>query len=344
MQKKFSIKGVDQLQLLGFQDVNLRLIQERFSSKITVRGTDVVLDGEPSEVTQLEKLFSELILLLNRNGKISERDLETLISLVKSMGVSLKEEDLGSVILSTKSDFIRPKTKGQFAYYQSTLKNDIVFAIGPAGTGKTYLAVAIAVAHLKAHEVNRIVLARPAVEAGESLGFLPGDFREKIDPYLRPLYDALYDMLPAERLRQMMERGEIEIVPLAYMRGRTLNNAFVILDEAQNTTPNQMKMFLTRLGVNSKAIITGDITQVDLPAKQKSGLILIQEILTGIEGIDFIYLSDRDVVRHRLVREIIKAYDAYDQTAETNTAKEPIQMAVSAQESKHPEISESSID
>jgi len=344
MQKKFSIKGVDQLQLLGFQDVNLRLIQERFSSKITVRGTDVVLDGEPSEVTQLEKLFSELILLLNRNGKISERDLETLISLVKSMGVSLKEEDLGSVILSTKSDFIHPKTKGQFAYYQSTLKNDIVFVIGPAGTGKTYLAVAIAVAHLKAHEVDRIVLARPAVEAGESLGFLPGDFREKVDPYLRPLYDALYDMLPAERLRQMMERGEIEIAPLAYMRGRTLNNAFAILDEAQNTTPNQMKMFLTRLGVNSKAIITGDITQVDLPAKQKSGLILIQEILTGIEGIDFIYLSDRDVVRHRLVREIIKAYDAYDQTAETNTAKEPVQMAVSAQESKHPEISESSID
>ncbi len=344
MQKKFSIKGVDQLQLLGFQDVNLRLIQERFSSKITIRGTNVILNGESSEVTQLEKLFSELILLLNRNGKISERDLETLITLVKSMGVSLKEEDLGSVILSTKSDFIRPKTKGQFAYYQSTLKNDIVFAIGPAGTGKTYLAVAIAVAQLKAHEVDRIVLARPAVEAGESLGFLPGDFREKVDPYLRPLYDALYDMIPGEKLRQMMERGEIEIVPLAYMRGRTLNNAFVILDEAQNTTPNQMKMFLTRLGVNSKAIITGDITQVDLPAKQKSGLILIQEILTGIEGIDFIYLSDRDVVRHRLVREIIKAYDAYDQTVETNAGTEPIQMAVSVQESKRPEVSESSID
>ncbi len=343
MQKKFSIKGVDQLQLLGFQDVNLRLIQERFSSKITVRGTDVVLDGEPSEVTQLEKLFSELILLINRNGKISEKDLETLISLVKSMGVSLKEEDLGSVILSTKSDFIRPKTRGQFVYYQSTLKNDIVFAIGPAGTGKTYLAVAIAVAHLNAHEVDRIVLARPAVEAGESLGFLPGDFREKVDPYLRPLYDALYDMLPGERLRQMMERGEIEIVPLAYMRGRTLNNAFVILDEAQNTTPNQMKMFLTRLGVNSKAIITGDITQVDLPAKQKSGLILIQEILTGIEGIDFIYLTDRDVVRHRLVREIIKAYNAYDQSIETNAASETVQMAVSVQESTQSEVSESSI-
>ena len=343
MQKKFSIKGVDQLQLLGFQDVNLRLIQERFSSKITIRGTNVVLEGDPSEIVQLEKLFSELIKLVNRNGNVSERDLQTLISLVKSMGVSLKEEDLGSVILSTKSDFIRPKTKGQFAYYQSTLKNDIVFVIGPAGTGKTYLAVAVAVAQLNAHEVDRIVLARPAVEAGESLGFLPGDFREKVDPYLRPLYDALYDMIPGEKLRQMMERGEIEIVPLAYMRGRTLNNAFVILDEAQNTTPNQMKMFLTRLGVNSRAIITGDITQVDLPSKQKSGLILIQEILMGIDGIDFIYLTDRDVVRHRLVKEIIKAYDAYDQNNENKTDSETTKMTVSAQEPENPEISESSI-
>ncbi|HDZ10783.1 MAG TPA: PhoH family protein, partial [Bacteroidetes bacterium] len=245
MQKRFSIKGVDQLQLLGFQDVNLRSIQQRFSTKIIIRGTDVLLDGAAAEVIQVEKLFSELILLINRNGKVSERDLETLIYLVKSISPATKEEDLSSVILGTKSDFIRPKTKGQLAYYQSTLKNDIVFVIGPAGTGKTYLAVAIAVAHLKAHEVSRIVLARPAVEAGESLGFLPGDFREKIDPYLRPLYDALYDMLSGDKLRQMIERGEIEIVPLAYMRGRTLNNAFVILDEAQNTTPNQMKMFLT---------------------------------------------------------------------------------------------------
>lgn len=316
MQKRFSIKGVDQLQLLGFQDVNLRSIQQRFSTKIIIRGTEVLLDGAAAEVIQVEKLFSELILLVNRNGKVSERDLETLIYLVKSISPASKEEDLSSVILGTKSDFIRPKTKGQLAYYQSTLKNDIVFVIGPAGTGKTYLAVAIAVAHLKAHEVSRIVLARPAVEAGESLGFLPGDFREKIDPYLRPLYDALYDMLSGDKLRQMIERGEIEIVPLAYMRGRTLNNAFVILDEAQNTTPNQMKMFLTRLGVSSKAIITGDITQVDLPVKQKSGLIIIQDILKGIEGIDFVYLDEKDVVRHRLVREIIKAYEVYNQNSD----------------------------
>ncbi len=312
MQKTFSIRNTDQLQLLGFQDANLRQIQQHFSAKITVRGTDVFIEGEEVEVVQIEKLFSELILLLNRTGKITPRDLQTLLSLVKSIGSAARDEDLGSVILSTKSDFIRPKTKGQLVYYQSTLQNDIVFAIGPAGTGKTYLAVAIAVAQLKAHEVNRIVLARPAVEAGESLGFLPGDFREKVDPYLRPLYDSLYDMLPGDKLRQMMERGEIEIVPLAYMRGRTLNNAFVILDEAQNTTPKQMKMFLTRLGVHSKAIITGDVTQVDLPSSKKSGLVLIQDILKGIQGIDFVYLTEKDVVRHRLVKEIIRAYELYD--------------------------------
>jgi len=272
MQKKISIQNTDQLQLLGFQDVHLRQIQQHFSAKITVRGTNVIVEGEEPEVVQIEKLFSELLLLLKRTGKVTSRDVQTLLSLVKSIGPAAREEDLGSVILGTKPDFIRPKTKGQLFYYQSALKNDIVFAIGPAGTGKTYLAVAIAVAQLKAHEVNRIVLARPAVEAGESLGFLPGDFREKVDPYLRPLYDALYDMLPGDKLRQMMERGEIEIVPLAYMRGRTLNNAFVILDEAQNTTPKQMKMFLTRLGVHSKAIITGDVTQVDLPSIKNRAL------------------------------------------------------------------------
>ena len=343
MQKKLSIRNSDQLQLLGFQDTNLRQIQQHFSAKITVRGTDVVIEGEETEVAQIEKLFSELILLLNRTGTITPKDLQTLLSLVKSIGPTARQEDLGSVILSTKSDFIRPKTRGQLAYYRSTLKNDIVFAIGPAGTGKTYLAVAIAVAQLKAHEINRIVLARPAVEAGESLGFLPGDFREKIDPYLRPLYDALYDMLPGDKLRQMMERGEIEIVPLAYMRGRTLNNAFVILDEAQNTTPNQMKMFLTRLGVNSKAIITGDITQVDLPHTKKSGLILIQDILKGIKGIDFVYLSEKDVVRHRLVKEIIRAYELYDLRQEAETSQ-PAQSPEEAEPAPLEEVSEEATD
>ena len=332
MQKKISIQNTDQLQLLGFQDVHLRQIQQHFSAKITVRGTNVIVEGEEPEVVQIEKLFSELLLLLKRTGKVTSRDVQTLLSLVKSIGPAAREEDLGSVILGTKSDFIRPKTKGQLFYYQSALKNDIVFAIGPAGTGKTYLAVAIAVAQLKAHEVNRIVLARPAVEAGESLGFLPGDFREKVDTYLRPLYDALYDMLPGDKLRQMMERGEIEIVPLAYMRGRTLNNAFVILDEAQNTTPKQMKMFLTRLGVHSKAIITGDVTQVDLPSSKKSGLILIQDILKGVKGIDFVYLTEKDVVRHRLVKEIIRAYELYDLRQEEKPiqARQPLKKTAHA--------------
>ncbi|HDI51483.1 PhoH family protein [candidate division KSB1 bacterium] len=314
MQKKFSIKGIDQLQLLGFQDANLRLIQQHFNAKITVRGSIVSIEGTEQEVREIEKLFSELIMLVNHNGGVTRKDVETLINLIRTEKDTAKQhvEDLSSVILSTKSGFIRPKTPGQQRYYRSTLKNDIVFVIGPAGTGKTYLAVAIAVAHLKAGEVERLILTRPAVEAGESLGFLPGDFREKVDPYLRPLYDALYDMMPTDKLRRMLERGEIEIAPLAYMRGRTLNNAFVILDEAQNTSALQMKMFLTRLGVSSKAIITGDITQVDIPDKRKSGLIQIQSVLQGIEGIDFVYLDDRDVVRHRLVREIIKAYDLYD--------------------------------
>ncbi|MGQ9854497.1 MAG: PhoH family protein, partial [Candidatus Oleimicrobiaceae bacterium] len=215
------------------------------------------------------------------------------------------------VVLMAHRGPIRPRSEGQARYVRLVADSDIVFAIGPAGTGKTYLAVAMAVAHLQAREVERIILARPAVEAGESLGFLPGDLKEKVDPYLRPLYDALYDMLPAEKLRRYLEVGVIEIVPLAYMRGRTLNHAFVILDEAQNSTALQMKMFLTRLGVGSKAIVTGDITQIDLPASSESGLVQIQQVVRGIEGIAFAYLSEQDVVRHRLVRDIIRAYDNF---------------------------------
>jgi len=313
MKKKFSIKGVDQIKLLGFQDANLRLIQRHFQARITVRGGEVTLEGSVEEVEQLERLFSELMLLVDRNGGVTAHDVEVLIRVIKSEGKPQEKEDLSTIILTAKGEFIRPRTKGQERYYQSAMRNDLVFVIGPAGTGKTYLAVAIAVAHLRAGEVERIVLTRPAVEAGESLGYLPGDLLEKVDPYLRPLYDALYDMIPVERLRRMMDRGQIEIIPLAYMRGRTLNNAFVILDEAQNTSPLQMKMFLTRLGVNSKAIVTGDITQVDLPDKSASGLIQIQSILKGIDGIDFVYLDEQDVVRHRLVREIIKAYDEFEE-------------------------------
>jgi phosphate starvation-inducible PhoH-like protein len=321
-ERRISIRGVDSLQLLGQGDQHLKEILKNFNARITVRGNEIILQGQEQELRQLDRLFTELILVLNRNDELRHADVETLINVVKrgngnknagQEGAPAGQQNFRPVIVYTKSAAIKPKTDGQLEFYNSTVKNDIVFVIGPAGTGKTYLAVAIAVAHLRDRQMDRIVLARPAVEAGESLGFLPGDLKEKVDPYLRPLYDALYDMIPAEKLRRYLETQVIEIVPLAYMRGRTLNNAFVILDEAQNTTSGQMKMFLTRLGVNSKAIVTGDITQIDLPNTSPSGLVQIREILQGVDGIGFVYLSDHDVVRHKLVRDIIKAYDNYSQ-------------------------------
>ena len=312
IKKKISIHGVDQLKLFGLNDSNLKEIECHFNIKIVARGADVTFIGNQTEVKIVEKLFAELITILEKNDRITENDVITVIEVLKSGKIKDKKNtDLSSVIVYTKEGYIKPKTDGQQKYYQSTQKNDIVFVIGPAGTGKTYLAVAIALAYLRDKKIDKIVLARPAVEAGESLGFLPGDLREKVDPYLKPLYDALFDMVIQSKLKKYMENGTIEIVPLAFMRGRTLNNAFVILDEAQNTFPNQMKMFLTRLGINSKAIITGDITQIDLPDKKNSGLVQIQNILQGIDGINFVYLSDKDVVRHRLVREIIRAYEKY---------------------------------
>ncbi len=264
------------------------------------------------ELQQLERVFNELQFLLSKNGVLTANDVNTVLDLVvditpmKFSAAKLKENDVA--VLFTKNSIIKAKTPTQREYLDKAQRNDIVFAIGPAGTGKTYLAVAMAVASLKNNEVSKIVLARPAVEAGESLGFLPGDMAQKIDPYLRPLYDALDDMLPSEKLKMYLERRIIEIVPLAYMRGRTLHNAFVILDEAQNATAMQMKMFLTRLGNNSKAIITGDVTQIDLAASATSGLVQIQDVLMKIDGIDFVYFNRNDVVRHRLVRDIIDAY------------------------------------
>jgi len=313
--KKISLQGVDQLKLLGFNDENLRIIEQKFSAKIIARGSEITLIGAESELNLMEKVFHELIIITEQNTHVNKNDVYTVIDVVKSgeLEANKKSVNLQTVVLYTKDGAISPKSNGQKIFYESTRKNDIVFAIGPAGTGKTYLAVAIALAQLKDKLVNKIVLARPAVEAGESLGFLPGDILEKVDPYLKPLYDSLVDMVLPAKLKKYMEAEIIEVVPLAYMRGRTLNNAFVILDEAQNTYPNQMKMFLTRLGMNSKAIITGDITQIDLPHKNLSGLIQIQSILTGIEGIDFVYLNETDVVRHRLVREIIKAYEKFDE-------------------------------
>lgn len=312
--KKFSLENTDMLSLLGSNDSNLKIIENRFNTSITVRGQEVTIRGVLEEITLVEKIFKEMVFSLNTSGKLTSNDVDTIIQLTTYGKEIITEKEFDSIILYTKNDTIKAKTAGQHMYLQAVKRNDICFAIGPAGTGKTYLAVAFAVSALKSGLVGKIVLARPAVEAGESLGFLPGDFREKIDPYLRPLYDALDDMLPSEKLKGYIEKRNIEIVPLAYMRGRTLNNAFVILDEAQNATDIQMKMFLTRLGANSRAIINGDITQIDLPSKKESGLIQAKEILQGIDGVGFVYFDKSDVVRHRLVKDIIDAYEKFNST------------------------------
>jgi phosphate starvation-inducible protein PhoH and related proteins len=309
-ERKIPLHGIDPLILFGAQDSNLRFLQKLLDVQLISRGSEIVIKGEEDQLNRVEKIIAELIFMIHQNGDLNTDDIETVVRVsVLSKTNSLERQKLESVVLYTKKDVIRPRTEGQEKYYNSTQINDIVFAIGPAGTGKTFLAVAIAVAKLRDKAVRRIVLCRPAVEAGENLGFLPGDFREKVDPYLRPLYDALHEMVPIDKLKHLIESRVIEIVPLAYMRGRTLENSFVILDEAQNTTTLQMKMFLTRLGSNSSAIVTGDITQIDLPAKTISGLVHVQSILKGIDGIDFIYLDERDVIRHRLVKQIIKAYE-----------------------------------
>jgi phosphate starvation-inducible PhoH-like protein len=311
-EKRMILDNVDMLSLLGMNDSNLKLVEDRFNASITVRGENVVIKGVLEEIETIEKILKEMVYVLNTSGKLQKNDVETILDLTLEGKEIVSEKEVDSIILYTKNDAIRARTPGQINYVKAAGKNDICFAIGPAGTGKTYLAVAFAVAAHKKGRVGKIILARPAVEAGESLGFLPGDFREKIDPYLRPLYDALDDMMPSDKLKGYIEKRIVEIVPLAYMRGRTLNNAFVILDEAQNATDMQMKMFLTRLGANSKAIITGDITQVDLPPKTISGLIQAKEILSNIEGVGFVYFDKGDIVRHRLVKDIIDAYEKHN--------------------------------
>ncbi|HEY9164810.1 MAG TPA: PhoH family protein [Candidatus Kryptonia bacterium] len=312
VEKRIKITGVDPLSLLGLNDSNLQIISDRFDANIVVRGDSILIKGEEEETNRVEKVFKELIYVLNRTGVLKTDDVVTVMELVS--GESSREEPgdgKDAVVLSARNDLIKPKTPGQRQFVRAVKKNDVVFVVGPAGTGKTYLAVAMAVAALRNREVQKIVLTRPAVEAGESLGFLPGDLKEKVIPYLRPLYDALEDMLPQDKLKLYVEKNTIEIAPLAYMRGRTLGSAFVILDEAQNASSMQMKMFLTRLGVNSKAIITGDITQIDLPQKSLSGLVEIQRVLKNVSGISFVYLEKADVVRHKLVKDIIEAYEKY---------------------------------
>jgi len=316
IEKKIVLDNVEMLDLLGMSDSNLKVVENRFNTSITVRGDNVILKGVTEEVELIEKIFKEMVYVLNTSGKLGTSDVETILNLTSEGKEIVDEEELESIVLYTKKDVIKARTPGQVKYIDEARKNDICFAIGPAGTGKTYLAVALAVAALKKGLVKKLILARPAVEAGESLGFLPGDFREKIDPYLRPLYDALDDMIPSEKLRSNIEKRIIEIVPLAYMRGRTLNNAYVILDEAQNATDIQMKMFLTRLGANSKAIITGDITQIDLPAKQVSGLVQAQQILSKVKGVAFAYFDKGDVVRHKLVKDIIDAYEKFNNNSD----------------------------
>lgn len=318
VEKKIIIENVNMLDLLGFNDSNLRLLEDRFNTSITVRGDNVVLKGVIEEVELIERVLKEMAYVLNTSGRLGTNDVNTILELTIEGKEIVDEEELDTIVLYTKKDVIKARTPGQINYINLARKNDICFAIGPAGTGKTYLAVAIAVSALKRGLVKKLILARPAVEAGESLGFLPGDFREKIDPYLRPLYDALDDMIPSEKLKNYIEKRIIEIVPLAYMRGRTLNNAYVILDEAQNATTMQMKMFLTRLGGNSKSIITGDITQIDLPTKQVSGLVQAKEILSNVEGVAFVYFDKSDVVRHKLVKDIIDAYEKFNNNKNGN--------------------------
>jgi len=295
--------------LFGHQDVNLKLIESNFDARIVARGCNLEIVGEKQEAEKVARIFEELLSLSRSGNSINIDDVKYTIRMIKGG----RELDLGEIVSEGIHVFsnkvIRPKTKGQKLYVAAMQKYDLVFGIGPAGTGKTYLAMAMAVSALKKGEVGRIILTRPAVEAGERLGFLPGDMLAKVDPYLRPLYDALYDMMPMDKIEAFMEKSVIEVAPLAFMRGRTLNNSFVILDEAQNTTSEQMKMFLTRLGFDSRAVVTGDVTQVDLPTDRRSGLLEVQSILNDIDGISFSLLTTEDVVRHELVQRIIEAYE-----------------------------------
>ena len=309
--------AIPMVALVGPADKNLREIEGAFPNvSMTVRGNEISLRGDIEECDRVEQLVSELLVVLRSGQDINPEVIKRSISMLKSNPQKHPAEVLSLNIVSNRGRTIRPKTANQKSYVEAISENTITFGIGPAGTGKTYLAMAKAVAALQAREINRIILTRPAVEAGEHLGFLPGTLTEKIDPYLRPLFDALHDMLDQDAIPRLMQSGVIEVAPLAYMRGRTLNDSFIILDEAQNTTPEQMKMFLTRLGFGSKMVITGDVTQVDLPSGKNSGLATIRKILDGIDDIAFMDLTAEDVVRHRLISDIVSAYESYDQSSD----------------------------
>ncbi len=314
--------------LLGQRDAFLKLIESAFDCEILVRGNEITISRPPTEAERVSSIFEELLTLLERGNELSDSAVGEAIQMVKGGsddgGTPMRaSEVLGDRLLTARGKGITPKTIGQKRYVDTIRSSTVTFAIGPAGTGKTYLAVATAVRALQEHQVSRLILTRPAVEAGERLGFLPGTLYEKIDPYMRPLYDALFEMTGADTLSRLMERGTVEVAPLAFMRGRTLNDAFIILDEAQNTTPEQMKMFLTRIGFGSKAVVNGDATQTDLQSGQASGLAVVQEILEGIEGIEFCHLGARDVVRHKIVQDIVEAYRRFGEQRDAAAAERP---------------------
>jgi phosphate starvation-inducible PhoH-like protein len=308
--KKISVPEEGARALFGIHDENLKSIEKALGVQIVSRGDELLVEGDPAQVQKLENIFQQFSELVEGGYQVSAGDLRVALRLLRQdPNVSLKDFFVHAVVHPSRSKRVMPRSLHQLSYIKAIEASDIVLGIGPAGTGKTYLAVAMAVAAFHQKKVNRIILARPAVEAGEKLGFLPGDLQEKINPYLRPLYDALYDMMEPEKVVQLIERGAIEIAPIAFMRGRTLNDSFVIMDEAQNTTTEQMKMFLTRIGFGSKAVVTGDITQIDLPPGKLSGLVEAIDLLSDINGIDFVYFDETDVVRHPLVQSIIRAYD-----------------------------------
>jgi phosphate starvation-inducible PhoH-like protein len=314
--------SIDMVQLLGPGDDHLGLIERSFDLRVHVRGNRITLEGEPGEVALAERLLDELVTLIRTGQGISGETVERVLAMLRAETTERPADVLSLNILSNRGRSIRPKTLNQKRYVDSIDKHTITFGIGPAGTGKTYLAMAKAVQALQAKQVNRIILTRPAVEAGERLGFLPGTLSEKIDPYLRPLYDALHDMVDPDSIPKLLAAGTIEVAPLAFMRGRSLNDSFIILDEAQNTSPEQMKMFLTRLGFGSKMVVTGDVTQVDLPSGTRSGLRIVEQILNGIEDVSFNRLTAHDVVRHKLVGHIVAAYDEYEARGEEDEARD----------------------
>jgi len=310
VEKVITLENVSLLDFLGVENKNMKEVASAFpKSKIVSRGNEIRIKGSTTEILKINDILASLIDHYHKFGKVTEENVQNYLA--KEAEEKLPEEE-EVLIYGTKGFTIKPKTINQQKLVYAVYDNDLVFALGPAGTGKTYISVALAVKALKNKQVKKIIITRPAVEAGETLGFLPGDLKEKLDPYLRPIYDALFDMVPSEKLRYYMENNVIEIAPLAYMRGRTLNNAFILLDEAQNTTPSQIKMFLTRMGPNSKVIVTGDTSQIDLPKKQKSGLVESVQILKNVEGIGFIELTGKDVIRHKIVKNIISAYEKHE--------------------------------